>query len=78
MPVKETPSESNESEKEATTPVTLSEETTKEDSTIAPENAAPSIETPAARDTHEDLPDWLKGAETPSEISESKTPEPNV
>ena len=74
----ETPSESNESEKEATTPVTLSEETTKEDSTIAPENAAPSIETPAARDTHEDLPDWLKGAETPSEISESKTPEPNV
>jgi hypothetical protein len=27
---------------------------------------------------HEELPDWLKGAETPSEISEIKTPESNV
>lgn len=27
---------------------------------------------------HEELPDWLKGAETPSEISETKTPEANV
>lgn len=74
----ETPSTSNESEKETTTPIVAPEETTKEDSTIAPENAAPSIETPTAGDAHEDLPDWLKGAETPSEISESKTPEPNV
>jgi hypothetical protein len=74
----ETPSTSNEPEKEATTPVALSEETTKEDSAIAPENAALSIETPASGEVHEDLPDWLKGAETPSEISESKTPEPNV
>jgi hypothetical protein len=70
----------------APTPVTtdtsdapVSHEETKE--VIAETSIAPVVEIEEKNETpvmHEELPDWLKGAETPSDISETKTPETNV
>lgn len=54
------------------TPETIEE---KEETGISAPVVEEKNETPIA---HEELPDWLKGAETASEISETKTPEVNV
>jgi hypothetical protein len=57
------------------TPSAPEESSTVAETVITTPTVEEKTETPIV---HEELPDWLKGAETPSEISETKTPEANV
>ncbi len=72
--------ETTEEPQENNTPATeeIAATTTEEVPTENQESSIASEEVSAPLETHEDLPDWLKGAETQSEVSEPKTPEPNV